>query len=80
MVHGLVKGGDMVLMERAYRAESGDTVVLRLKQEEVSLKKFFAGEDLFPLELAKSQRKPVCTPPDNIEIQDRVGAVVRGAP
>jgi repressor LexA len=81
MLDALIKDGDIVLMEYVNNAESGDTVAVWLKKEqEVTLKKFFAELNHIRLEPANSQMEPIYTAPDNVEVQGRVVAVIRRMP
>lgn len=81
MVDALIKDGDIVLMDYVNSAEEGEMVAVWLrKEQEVTLKKFFAEPDRIRLEPANSQMRPIYTSPDNVEIQGRVVAVIRSAP
>jgi repressor LexA len=81
MLDALIKDGDIVLMEYVNNAENGDTVAVWLKKEqEVTLKKFFAELNRIRLEPANSQVDPIYTAPDNVEVQGRVVAVIRRMP
>ena len=81
MLDALIKNGDIVLMEYVNNAEDGDTVAIWLKKEqEVTLKKFFAEPNRIRLEPANSQMKPIYTAPDNVVVQGRVLAVIRRMP
>ncbi len=78
MVDALIKDGDIVLMDYVSSAEEGEMVAVWLKREqEVTLKKFFAEANHIRLEPANSQMKSIYTSPDNVEIQGRVVAVIR---
>jgi repressor LexA len=78
MLDALIGDGDIVLMDYVSSAENGDMVAVWLKEEqEVTLKKFFAEPSRIRLEPANSQKKPIYTTPDNVEIQGRVVAVIR---
>ncbi len=81
MVDALIKDGDIVLMEHVNNAQAGDMVAVWLRREqEVTLKKFFAESNQIRLEPANSQAKPIYTTPENVEIQGRVVAVIRPMP
>lgn len=78
MQDALIGDGDIVLMDRAGRAENGDMVAAWLKAEqEVTLKRFFAEPERVRLQPANSRMKPIYTSPDNVEVQGRVVAVIR---
>jgi repressor LexA len=81
MLDALIKDGDIVLMEHTNDAENGDTVAVWLKKEqEVTLKKFFAEPDRIRLEPANSQMEPIYAAPDNVVVQGKVIAVIRRMP
>lgn len=81
MLDALIKDGDFVLMQYISNVENGDTVAVWLKKEqEVTLKKFFAELNRIRLEPANSQMEPIYTAPDNVEVQGRVVAVIRRVP
>ena len=78
MLDALIEDGDIVLMDYVNTAENGDMVAVWLKkEEEVTLKRFFAEPNRIRLQPANSQMKPIYTTPDNVEIQGRVMAVIR---
>jgi repressor LexA len=78
MLDALIEDGDIVLMDYVSSAENGDMVAVWLKKEqEVTLKRFFAEPNHIRLEPANSQMKPIYTTPDNVEVQGRVVAVIR---
>jgi repressor LexA len=78
MLDALIGNGDIVLMDYVGSAENGDMVAAWLKKEqEVTLKRFFAEPNHIRLEPANSQMRPIYTTPDNVEIQGRVVAVIR---
>ncbi|MBE0431367.1 MAG: repressor LexA [Dehalococcoidia bacterium] len=78
MQDALIGDGDIVLMDRAGRAENGDMVAAWLKAEqEVTLKRFFAEPERVRLQPANSLMEPIYTSPDNVEVQGRVVAVIR---
>ena len=81
MLDALIGDGDIVLMEHVNSAENGDMVAVWLKKEqEVTLKRFFAESNRIRLEPANSQMKSIYTTPDNVEIQGKVLAVIRRIP
>jgi repressor LexA len=78
MLDALIGDGDIVLMDYVSNAENGDMVAVWLKgEQEVTLKKFFAEPNRIRLEPANSRLRPIYTPPDNVEIQGKVVAVIR---
>ena len=78
MLDALIGDGDIVLMEYVNTAENGDMVAVWLKKEqEATLKKFYAEPNRICLKPANAKMKPIYTAPDNVEIQGRVLAVIR---
>lgn len=81
MLDALIGDGDIVLMDHVNSAENGDMVAVWLKREqEVTLKRFFAESNRIRLEPANSQMKSIYATPDNVEIQGKVLAVIRRMP
>jgi len=78
MLDALIEDGDIVLMEYLNTAENGDMVAVWLKKEqEATLKKFYAEPNRICLKPANIKMKPINTTPDNVEIQGKVLAVIR---
>lgn len=81
MLDALIRDGDIVLMEHINSAEEGDMVAVWLKKEqEVTLKKFYAEPNRICLRPANTQMKPIYTTADNVEIQGKLVAVIRPVP
>jgi len=73
MIDALVNDGDIVLMESAASAQSGDMVAVWLKrEEEATLKKFYREGKRVRLQPANVNMKPIYTDPKNVEIQGKV--------
>jgi len=73
MIDALVNDGDIVLMEPAASAQSGDMVAVWLKrEEEATLKKFYREGKRVRLQPANVNMKPIYTDPKNVEIQGKV--------
>jgi len=78
MIDALIDDGDIVLMEPVKNVENGDMVAAWLIREEmVTLKRYYMEEDRVRLQPANSQMAPVYTDPSNVDIQGRVVAVIR---
>jgi len=78
MLDALIGDGDIVLMEYLNTADNGDMVAVWLKKEqEVTLKKFYAEPNRICLKPANIKMKPIYTTADNVEIQGKVLAVIR---
>ena len=81
MLDALIRDGDIVLMDCVNSAEEGDMVAVWLKREqEVTLKKFYAEPNRVCLRPANTQMKPIYTTADNVEIQGKLVAVIRSMP
>jgi repressor LexA len=73
MIDALVNDGDIVIMEQASSAESGDMVAVWLKREqEATLKKFYREDDRVRLQPANETMAPIYTDADNVEVQGKV--------
>ena len=78
MIDALIDDGDIVLMEPVKTVENGDMVAAWLiREEEVTLKRYYREEDRVRLQPANSQMEPVYTDAANVDIQGRVVAVIR---
>ncbi len=78
MIDALIDDGDIVLMEPVQQADNGDMVAAWLvREEEITLKRFYVKGTRIKLQPANSQMKPIYTDPANVEIQGRVVAVIR---
>lgn len=78
MVDALINDGDIVLMQQVNAVENGEMAAVWLRNEkEATLKKVYIEPDRVRLQPANSQMKPFYAPPDNVEIQGRVIAVIR---
>jgi len=78
MIDALIDDGDIVLLEPVKKVENGDMVAAWLiKEEEVTLKRFYKEDSRVRLQPANSQMKPIYTDLTNVNIQGRVVAVIR---
>jgi len=78
MIDAFIDDGDIVLLEPVKKADNGDMVAAWLiKEEEVTLKRFFKEDGKVRLQPANTQMKPIYTDSSNISIQGRVVAVIR---
>jgi len=78
MIDALIDDGDIVLLEPVKKVENGDMVAAWLiKEEEVTLKRFYKEDSRVRLQPANSQMKPIYTDLTNVDIQGRVVAVIR---
>jgi repressor LexA len=78
MIDALVNDGDIVLMEAANTADSGDMVAVWLKREqEATLKRFYQEGDRIRLQPANETMAPIYTNPANVEVQGKVLGAIR---
>ena len=78
MIDALIDDGDIVLLEPAQKVDNGDMVAAWLiKEEEVTLKRFYKEDNRVRLQPANCQMKPIYTDLTNVDIQGRVVAVIR---
>ncbi len=79
MIDALIDDGDIVLVQPVSSVENGEMAAVWLKAErEVTLKKVYFEPERVRLQPANSQMQPIYTAPDNIEVQGKVFAVIRG--
>ena len=78
MIDALIDDGDVVIIQPAQQAESGEMVVAWLKEEEeATLKKFYPEGSQVRLQPANSQMEPIYCSTDNVEIRGKVVSVIR---
>ena len=78
MIDALIDDGDVVIVKPANVADNGDMVVAWLKkEEETTLKKFYAEGDRVRLQPANSTMEPIYSPADNVEVHGKVVYVIR---
>lgn len=78
MIDALIDDGDIVLLEPVKKAENGDMVAAWLiREEEITLKRFYQEDNRVRLQPANSQMKPIYTDLNNVDIQGRVVAIIR---
>jgi len=78
MVDAYVDDGDIVILEAAPTAETGQMVAAWLTdRQEATLKKIYYEPNRIRLQPANQRMKPIYVNPDDIEIQGRVIAVLR---
>ena len=78
MIDALIDDGDVVIVQPAQQAESGDMVVAWLKgEEEATLKKFYLEGDRVRLQPVNSQMSPIYCSASNVEVRGKVVEVRR---
>mgnify|MGYP001167646206 FL=1 len=79
MIDALVDDGDIVVIQPLDNVRDGDMIVAWLQSEqEVTLKRFYKEGDLIRLQPANSTMGPIYVDADNLAIQGKVVAVLRG--
>ena len=78
MIDALIDDGDVVIVKPTKEADNGDLVVAWLKkEEETTLKKFYAEGDRVRLQPANSTMAPIYSPAENVEVHGKVVYVIR---
>lgn len=78
MIDALINDGDVVVMRHTNTAENGEMVAAWLiDQEETTLKRFYHEGHRIRLQPENRSMQPIYVPPDKVEIQGRVVAVIR---
>lgn len=79
MIDALIDDGDVVIVQPTGSVQNGDMVVAWLQLEkEVTLKRLYREEGLIRLQPANSAMEPIYVDPENVEVQGKVVAVLRG--
>jgi repressor LexA len=77
MVDDNIQHGDYIIIEARETAENGETVVARVNNEKVTLKKLYIEPDHIRLQPANPKMKPIILHNHEIRILGVVGAVIR---
>jgi repressor LexA len=78
LIDAFVDDGDIVLIQQTGTVEDGELAAVWLKnQQEVTLKKLYREKGCIRLQPANRQMKPMYFPPEEVEIQGKVIAVLR---
>jgi repressor LexA len=78
LVDAFVDDGDIVIIQQASTVADGELAAVWLKnQEEVTLKKIYREKGRIRLQPANKTMRPMYFPPEEVEIQGRVIAVLR---
>ena len=77
MVDENMVDGDIVIIERSATAENGESVVVRINQETVTMKKLFIEKGGIRLQPANPGHDPIYITNDQIEILGIVTGVLR---
>lgn len=77
MIDENIEDGDIVIIERRSTAENGESVVVRINNEEVTMKKFYIEKDGIRLQPANAEMEPIFITHDQIEILGIVTGILR---
>lgn len=78
MIEDHICSGDFVLVERVSEVRDGEIIVALVDGLETTLKRFYRDPDgMIRLQPANSAMNPIRVPPDKVELQGRVLAVLR---
>jgi len=77
MIEENIEDGDIVIIERRSTAENGESVVVRINNEEVTMKKFFIEKAGIRLQPANSEMSPIFITNEQIEILGIVTGILR---
>jgi len=77
MINEQIRDGDYVLVEDRQMAENGETVIALLRNEEVTLKRFYREGRTIRLQPANPEMEPLILPAEEVTIQGVVIGVLR---
>lgn len=77
MIEEQINDGDIVIVERRASAENGESVVVRINNEEVTMKKLYIDTDGVRLQPANSEMQPIFLKNEDIEILGIVRGVLK---
>ncbi len=78
MIDDHICNGDFVLIARTAQVHNGETVVALVRGSEATLKRYYREPDgMIRLQPANSAMEPIRVPPQELEIQGRLLAVLR---
>ncbi|MDG6778030.1 transcriptional repressor LexA [Thiomicrorhabdus sp. zzn3] len=77
MIDENIEDGDIVIIERRSTAENGESVVVRINNEEVTMKKFYIEKGGVRLQPANAEMEPIFLKNEEIEILGIVTGILR---
>ncbi len=77
MVDEGIQDGDIVIIERRTSAENGQSVIVRINQEEVTMKKLYIERNGVRLQPANPEMEPIFLKNEDVEILGLVKGIVR---
>lgn len=77
MIEENIEDGDIVIIERRSSAENGESVVVRINNQEVTMKKLFIEKSGVRLQPANKEMEPIILKNEDIEILGIVTGILR---
>ncbi|HBQ44229.1 MAG TPA: repressor LexA [Thiomicrospira sp.] len=77
MIEEGIEDGDIVIIERRSSAENGESVIVRINNEEVTMKKLYIEKAGVRLQPANAEMKPLILNNEDIEILGIVTGILR---
>ena len=77
MIEENIEDGDIVIIERRSSAENGESVVVRINNEEVTMKKLYIEKEGVRLQPANAEMNPIFLKNEDIEILGVVTGILR---
>ncbi|MDX1352671.1 MAG: transcriptional repressor LexA [Thiomicrorhabdus sp.] len=77
MIDEHIEDGDIVIIERRSSAENGESVVVRINNEEVTMKKLYIEKSGVRLQPANKDMEPIILKNEDIEILGIVTGILR---
>lgn len=77
MIDEHIQDGDIVIIERRSSAENGESVVVRINQQEVTMKRLFIEKSGVRLQPANPDMNPIILKNEDIEILGIVRGILR---
>ncbi len=77
MIEMNIQDGDLVVIERTQTAANGETAVVRINQETVTLKKLYVQSDGVCLMPANSEMEPIWLDNEDVEVVGILRGVIR---
>ncbi|MDY0137914.1 MAG: transcriptional repressor LexA [Thiomicrospira sp.] len=77
MVDEHIQDGDIVIIERRSSAENGESVVVRINQDEVTMKKLYIEKTGVRLQPANPEMNPIFLKNEDVEILGIVRGILR---
>lgn len=77
MIEMNIQNGDLVVIERTQTAANGETAVVRINQETVTLKKLYVQADGVCLMPANSEMEPIWLDNEDVEVVGILRGVIR---